>query len=187
MYDSYRWMATFGDPSFEFHAAAAKIWGSVAIRLADAPVLPFDYTRTGDDLQKYLAVITAATAKSAVAAEKALDFSLMTAAVAAFAAAAAKAKADAAAAAGRADELERRMLNDRFLGAQRAFLVPEGLRGRPWYKHAVFSPAENNAYASAKFPSVSDALAAKDWAEAQLQIAVAARAIERAATILRGA
>ena len=185
MYDSYYWMSMFGDPSYEYHAAAAKIWGSVAIHLADAPVLPFDYARTSADLSKYLAAIKAATAASSVAAEKALDFSLMDAAVAAFADAAAKANADKDAAAG-LGELPRRMLNDRLIGTQRAFLVPEGLYGRPWYKHAVFSPAENNAYASTKFPSVSDALAAKDWAAAKQQIAVAARAIARAATILRG-
>ncbi len=51
----------FGDPSYEYHAAAAKIWGGVAIHLADAPVLPFDYARTAADLSKYLSAIKAAT------------------------------------------------------------------------------------------------------------------------------
>lgn len=175
-YDSFHWMESFGDPSYEFHAAAAKIWGGVAIHLADACVLPFDYTRTAADLSKYLDVLKAATPS--------LDWALMVNAVAAFEQAAEKTKADMAATG--LTDLQTRMLNDRLIGTQRAFLVPEGLHGRPWYKHAVFSPAENNAYASTKYPSVTDAIASNDLLLAQIQIAVAARAITRAATILRG-
>ncbi|HYP52518.1 MAG TPA: M28 family metallopeptidase, partial [Pyrinomonadaceae bacterium] len=42
-YDSFHWMAKFGDPKFEYHTASAQIWGTVALRLAEAPALPFDY------------------------------------------------------------------------------------------------------------------------------------------------
>lgn len=33
--------------------------------------------------------------------------------------------------------LKLRALNDRLMLAERAFLDPEGLRGRPWFKHLV--------------------------------------------------
>lgn len=42
-YDDYRWMSLFGDPGFAYHASLASFWGRVAMRLADDPVLPFDY------------------------------------------------------------------------------------------------------------------------------------------------
>src|SRR6266478_3983383 len=35
-YDSFYWMAHFGDPTFQYHVAAAQIWGTIALRLADA-------------------------------------------------------------------------------------------------------------------------------------------------------
>ena len=43
-YDSFHWMARFGDPNFVYHVAAAQLWGTVAMRLADADGLPFDYS-----------------------------------------------------------------------------------------------------------------------------------------------
>ena len=43
-YDSFYWMDQFGDPGFHYHVAAAQLWGTLAMRLADADGLPFDYT-----------------------------------------------------------------------------------------------------------------------------------------------
>lgn len=43
-YDSYHWMATYGDPGFHYHIAAAKIWGLFTARLAEAPVIPLNAT-----------------------------------------------------------------------------------------------------------------------------------------------
>nr|GFC15311.1 probable glutamate carboxypeptidase 2 [Tanacetum cinerariifolium] len=43
MYDDFVWMRDFGDPMFRRHAAAASIWGLVALQLADEEILPFNY------------------------------------------------------------------------------------------------------------------------------------------------
>ncbi|HKP83097.1 MAG TPA: M28 family metallopeptidase, partial [Pyrinomonadaceae bacterium] len=43
-YDSFYWMDKFGDPEFKYHVAAAQVWGTLAMRLADADGLSFDYT-----------------------------------------------------------------------------------------------------------------------------------------------
>src|SRR5215204_3825380 len=43
-YDSFYWMDHFGDPGFKYHVAAAQLWGTLALRLAEADGLPFDYT-----------------------------------------------------------------------------------------------------------------------------------------------
>src|SRR6185503_2944124 len=42
-YDDFYWMSHFGDPTFMYHVTAARLWGTVAMRLADAPGLPLDY------------------------------------------------------------------------------------------------------------------------------------------------
>src|SRR5271156_1403793 len=43
LYDDFFWMKTFGDPTFAYHATLAKLLGTVALRLDEADVLPFDY------------------------------------------------------------------------------------------------------------------------------------------------
>ena len=43
MYDDYYWMAHFGDPGFRYMTTMADVWGRMALRLANAPVLPLDY------------------------------------------------------------------------------------------------------------------------------------------------
>ena len=42
-YDDFYWMTHFGDPTFMYHVTAARLWGTIAMRLADAPGLPLDY------------------------------------------------------------------------------------------------------------------------------------------------
>src|SRR5688572_19787884 len=41
-YDSHHWVQTIGDPGFRYHKLMADLWGSMALRLANAEVLPFD-------------------------------------------------------------------------------------------------------------------------------------------------
>ena len=59
MYDSFEWMAKFGDPTWQTHKAVAQIWGWVALSLADEPVLPFDYTEYADALASFVAAVQA--------------------------------------------------------------------------------------------------------------------------------
>ncbi len=44
IYDSFSWMEKYGDPSFERHVALARIWGLLALRLADDVTVPMDPT-----------------------------------------------------------------------------------------------------------------------------------------------
>jgi hypothetical protein len=47
-------MAHFGDPNFQYHVAAAQIWGTVTLRMADSNALPFDYTDYASELQNFV-------------------------------------------------------------------------------------------------------------------------------------
>src|SRR5213593_189985 len=53
-YDSFYWMSHFGDPTFQYHVAAAQIWGTIAMRLADAAGLPLDYTDYAAQLREFV-------------------------------------------------------------------------------------------------------------------------------------
>ena len=52
-YDSYDWFTRFGDPTFVYGVAMAKIAGRTMMRLADADVLPFDFTHLAETIDKY--------------------------------------------------------------------------------------------------------------------------------------
>ncbi|CAL4110864.1 unnamed protein product, partial [Meganyctiphanes norvegica] len=45
-----------------------------------------------------------------------------------------------------------RSYNDLMMRLEQVFILPEGLRGRPDVRHAVFSPSQFNTYAAAAFP-----------------------------------
>lgn len=50
------------------------------------------------------------------------------------------------------------LLNARIQLAERSFLEPQGLLGRPWYKHVVYAPDEWAGYRAEMFPTLRDAL-----------------------------
>ena len=54
MQDTLYWMERFGDPTFRYHVAMAQIWGIIALRLANADILPFDYAAYAGELLSYL-------------------------------------------------------------------------------------------------------------------------------------
>jgi len=54
IYDSFHWMEVVGDPTFVYHKACAQLWGIIALRLADAEVLPFNLSSYAVDIQQYV-------------------------------------------------------------------------------------------------------------------------------------
>src|SRR5215218_10818233 len=52
-YDSFYWMDHFGDPGFNYHVAAAQLWGTLAMRLADADGLQFDYSDYASQIREF--------------------------------------------------------------------------------------------------------------------------------------
>ncbi len=48
-----------------------------------------------------------------------------------------------------------RTVNTKYKYIERAFLYPEGLDGRPWFKHVVFAPGLWTGYAGGELPFLS--------------------------------
>ncbi|KAB8261387.1 hypothetical protein BDV32DRAFT_137511 [Aspergillus pseudonomiae] len=53
-FDNIQWMDTFGDPTYEYHTASAKLWALAATHLADEPVIAFNTTAYAVALDGYL-------------------------------------------------------------------------------------------------------------------------------------
>jgi N-acetylated-alpha-linked acidic dipeptidase len=168
-YDSHEWMRRHGDPGFAYHAAMSRLWGLMALRLANADAMPFDYAAYGRDLLAYLDDVEGRAHARGVALG--------------LGAARAQARRLAAlpglvpGAPGTHEESERRRL------AERDLLAADGLPARPWFKHLVYAPLPS--YAAETLPGIREAVEAGDAARAAAQAAVLAGAIRRAADRLR--
>jgi N-acetylated-alpha-linked acidic dipeptidase len=172
IYDTHEWMRRHGDPGFLYHAAMARLWGVMGLRLANADVLPFDFGVYGRDLTAYLDDVEAAAREKRVA----LDFSAARAAVAELSALATPAPAPTAE--GRA------AINRGLLAAERALLSADGIPGRPWFRHLVYAPLPT--YQAETLPGVREAVMAGDAPRARAQLDVLAAAIRRAAALANG-
>jgi N-acetylated-alpha-linked acidic dipeptidase len=197
-YDSFYWMSKFGDPTFQYHVAAAQVWGTIALRLSDASGLPFDYLDYAVQLQEFLIEAQRAATRRKLADAfdaKALD----------------EAIEELEEEAERIDkrrretmqEVERsrvqandshpravarlRRINDALVEAERALTDEQGLRGRAWYKHQIYAPGYYTGYAAQPLPDLLQAIddgSAPNARDASVRIA---GAIRRAADVLKKA
>jgi N-acetylated-alpha-linked acidic dipeptidase len=182
MYDDFFWMKKFGDPTFEYHVALAKILGTLALRLDESDTLPFDYSA-------YAAEITRVTNDLATRAAKlgigTADVPAVTDAAAQLAASAARASL---ALQQRANDwpnpAKQNELNRELVSVEQTLLAPEGLSGRAWYKHTIYAPGTYAGYAAEVLPGVNEALDRQDAATFTHESAALAAALRRASTRL---
>lgn len=197
-YDSFYWMTQFGDPSFQYHVAAAQTWGTIAMRLASASGLPLDYTDYAAQVRDFLTE-TVKTAQRRKLADS-FDSKAMMDAI-----------KDFADEAGRIDkrrretviEIERtrtaasdanpraiarlKRINDALVGAERALIDSKGLRGRVWYKHQIYAPGIYTGYAAQPLPDLRQAIDDRNGANAGEAAARIIEALKRATEVLRRA
>lgn len=61
IYDSFDYYVRFGDPKFEYGKALSETAGRLVLRLADADILPWDFTGMAQTVQRYLGELTGLT------------------------------------------------------------------------------------------------------------------------------
>jgi N-acetylated-alpha-linked acidic dipeptidase len=144
-YDSFYWMARFGDPTFQYHVAAAQIWGTVALRIADAEGLPLDYTDYASQLREFVSETKTMALRRKLG--DSFDAKSLLAAVDDFAEEAAKvdkrrrSEVSEVEKSSSATALTRlRRINDALMQTERALIDDRGLQGRTWFKHQIYAP-----------------------------------------------
>lgn len=159
-YDDFAWMSRFGDTTFAYHAAAARIAAAMLLRFANADILPYDYVEFARTMQRYLPAVDKSIAGkrwgASTAAVRDAISAMETEAVAYTAA------RDRVLAAGTPPRDRRAAVNSALLGVERALVRPEGLRTRPWYRNLIYVADVDNGYANMAFPSVNEAIRAND-------------------------
>ncbi|KAJ2854774.1 Vacuolar protein sorting-associated protein 70 [Coemansia erecta] len=202
-YDSPKRLTSFIDPDMKLHQAMVRIWGLIAIRLADDPVIDLDPVSYAKDVRKYIKML-----KKQISAQSSDDTA-------------------SAAALGRVRNLHaaqrqllisshmverdrkhlravygedcqmksrrrhasciklRESINDRVFGLERHFIDPEGIPSREWYKHVLVGPGRSLGYGAQVFPALAEAAEDGDWRQFQVHVKHAAETIYEAAWFLR--
>ena len=188
-YDSFYWMAHFGDPTFAYHVAVAQLWGTMAMRLADADGLPLDYTDYANQIREFFKETVTLAKRRDLSAS--YDEKAMNAAIEDFAKEAAQVernRQEALASIGDdGNESKLKRINDALIAAERAFTDPRGLRSRAWYKHEIYAPGIYTGYAAQPLTDFRQALDDRNTSNAKESLERIVEAIKRATEVLRRA
>ncbi|HJT25812.1 MAG TPA: M28 family metallopeptidase [Pyrinomonadaceae bacterium] len=184
-YDSFYWMDHFGDPGFTYHVAAAQLWGTLAMRLADADGLPFDYTDYAHQIRDFFTEAMRLARIRNLASS--LDDKAMTSAIDDFAKEAERVEKDRQEAVRKGDRAELGKINDALVQAERQFIDAKGLRGRTWYKHQIYAPGIYTGYAAQPLTDFRQAIDDRNSANAKESLERIVEAIKRVTRTLKAA
>jgi N-acetylated-alpha-linked acidic dipeptidase len=157
-YDDFYWMNHFGDPGYRYHTLMSQLWGTTALRLANADILPYDFESSGANIRKFVADLDAATYLSGqLALEPLLRH------VAEFQAAGhdLNHSISLAIASARLDAVTAARVNHDLIQVERNWCTAQGIPGRPWFKHTIYGT--RSTYAHLELPGLAEAAEAADW------------------------
>ena len=195
-YDDFFWMNHFGDPGYKYHTLMTQLWGVTALRLANADFLPFDFATYAANIRQFVNDLAKANEKtmwgqpsSAVQSSKArqpqLDLKPILASIDNFEAAGKRFNQSLARklSAALIDPREASTLNRGMMRVERTWLNPDGIPGRPWFKHILYGA--RYTYAHLELPGLTEAVEKQDWPVAKQQAEILERAINENAKLLQ--
>ncbi len=167
-YDSRAWMEQFGDTAYVAHAAAARLAAAMLLRLANAEIVPYDYVEFGKTMRRY----TERTTRQ-LASINAGDASTLDAAWQSFTehAATFNRARDSVLARGSLSAAAQRATNAALRQVERRLTRAEGIRSRPWVRGVIYAADVDNGYATMIFPTIGEAVRAKDAGVARAELA----------------
>jgi len=213
IYDDFYYYTHFLDTDFSYGRVLAQTAGTMVMRMADADILPYQFTDLADTVHLYITQLkTLATDKRDEAKERNqeisdgvyqalydpkkhkvpppvepvppyLNFAPLDQASDDLTDAA-KAFDQAFAAAGGTAPPE---LNPDLISSERLLTDERGLPNRPWFQHLLYAPGFYTGYGVKTMPGVREAIEQKKWPEADEQITRVAAALEREASLLKQA
>ncbi len=172
IYDSIAWYTKFSDGNFEFGRTLVQAAGTLTMRLADAEILPFEFTNFAETVDGYVEEI-------AKLPQQGVDLQPLRKAAGKL-----KLSADGydralrslIAAGKRPANLK--ALNALLYQSERKLLSKAGLPRREWFKHQIYAPGFYTGYGVKTLPGVREALEQKNWAEANEQVKIVSQTID---------
>ncbi len=217
IYDDFYWYTNFADTDFAYGRVLAQTVGTAVIRLADADLLPFDFTNFAETVKGYIDELgkllknlqdeikernkqIAEGVFTAIADPKEryvpptmedvppyLSFAPLENAVETL-----------SQSAERYDRVAKKTLqmkallpagtlkgvNAKLIQAERTLTSPDGLPGRPWFKHLIYAPGFYTGYGVKTLPGAREAIEQKKWNEVESEVARVARVLQQQASLI---
>lgn len=212
IYDSFDHYTRFIDPKFDYGIALAQTAGRTVLRLANADVLPFEFTNFAETIAKYVKEVSKLTDEMRQETEEKnrrikektfeavadptqtyvvpksdspvpyLNFAPLQNALASLQRSAQdyeRAMKEIDTSKYQLSEAKKQSLDDILMKTERALTRSEGLPRRPWFVHQIYAPGLYTGYAVKTLPAVREAIEQRNWAEANEQVEIVAKVIER--------
>ena len=197
IYDTYPHYKRFKDPEFAYGIALANTAGRIVLRLANADVLPLEFTQWHATVSDYLKEIMDETDKMRKDVEKHnslvsknafelaadprevfvkpkvkeeipyLDFTPVQNSLAKLAR---DIKAFESVSVEALPAAKQEALNKAMQGTEQVLTDVSGLPRRSWFRHQLYAPGFYTGYGVKTLPGIREAVEQKDWKEAQEQI-----------------
>ncbi|MFZ0999731.1 MAG: M28 family metallopeptidase [Candidatus Sulfotelmatobacter sp.] len=174
-YDDFFWMNHFGDPGYRYHTLMSQLWGVLALRLANADLLPFDFASYASNIREFVNELEKEKAMSGQPPP--LDLKPVLEAIDDFEAAGKRLdeSANRALASGAIDPKLADTINRGAMQVERNWLNPDGIPGRPWFKHILYGA--RFTYAHLELPGLTEAVEKQDWLIAKQQAEILRQAL----------
>ncbi|TAG31384.1 MAG: M28 family peptidase [Sphingobacteriia bacterium] len=212
IYDSYDHYKQFKDPSFEYGVALAKTTGRTVLRMANASLLPFNFsslhttmngyvkeliskieqmreaTVIDQEIEKAGSIKLAGNPKYNTVITKAptavpiIDFSYLQKALIQFGQSVDQLNKQLNTETASESQLQK--LNILLYKAEQQLLLEKGLPRRSWYKHSLYAPGFYTGYGVKTMPGIREAIEQRNWKEAEEQIQSATTVIQNLAAYL---
>jgi N-acetylated-alpha-linked acidic dipeptidase len=186
-YDDFFWMNHFGDPGYRYHTLMSQLWGVLALRLANSDLLPFDFASYASNIRQFVNELSKGKnmwgqQPSVVQPGEArqlppLDLKPVLDDIDDFEAAGKRLddSASHALASGAIDPKLAAIINHGTMQVERNWLNPDGIPGRPWFKHILYGA--RFTYAHLELPGLTEAVEKQDWPTAQQQAEILRQAL----------
>ncbi|HLH03455.1 MAG TPA: transferrin receptor-like dimerization domain-containing protein [Bryobacteraceae bacterium] len=170
VYDSIYWYEHFSDGTFADGEALSRFTATALLRLANAPVLPFEFTRFATTVEGYVSEIDKEAQQNNVRVnlsplqheldtlkENGTRFNN---------------ELEAALSKDTLDATRLAKLNDTLLRTERVLTRSEGLPNRSWYKHQIYAPGFYTGYGVKTIPGVREAVDSRNAPLARREVQV---------------
>lgn len=206
IYDSFDHYTRFGDPNFDYGVALAKVCGHATLRLANADVLPFEFTNFADTVNQYAAevmkladsmreetkfinqMIESGMLKAAqdpteifVVPKPKENVPFLNFAPLQNALAKLRESAKNYQSVMKNKQMSpqtQKSLDEILYKTERALTLSNGLPRRPWFKHQIYAPGFYTGYGVKTLPAIREAIEQRDWKEASEQVQIVSKIIE---------
>ena len=212
IYDDFYWYTHFADTDFRYGRALAQTIGLAAMRLADADLLPYDFTDFTDTVGNYVdeleklwkskgdeikernkeleegVYVAIADPKKTLVPPKAedeppfLNFAPLRNGLDKLRRSSEHYDKAVAHAGLGVKPLD--AVNRKLTQAERALTLPDGLPGRPWFQHQIYAPGRYTGYGVKTIPGVREAIELKNWKQADEQIVRVGEVLENEAKVI---